>query len=351
MIRENKERLGEAGPRISICIPTFNRSKMLSELLESILSQGFNNEIEIVISDDASVDDTVEIAEYYREKISHFKLIVQPKNLGLDDNFLAVTQAASAPYIWLMGDDDRIEPGGVKRVLEALDDWPDIEGLTIGVIDYDETMVTPVGLRRMPETQLMRGKKEVFLEMAELLGFMSALIIKRASWSEKTKDSEIINMKNYYVQVMILGRVLGDSGKWGVIKEPIVGFRTGNDQFKTKFGWIDRMKIDIEAYNEISSKLFADDLKTEKRVRSKIVKSHILARLINAKTSEDEVVPKFKVAGILYQSYSSVLIYWLIILPIVFLPRKTLVNMRSIYKRYSNKSGAQRARKLSNGQT
>ena len=52
-------------PSLSICIPTYNRSRCLAELLDSILSQGLP-QIEVVVSDDASSDDTVRLPGFVR---------------------------------------------------------------------------------------------------------------------------------------------------------------------------------------------------------------------------------------------------------------------------------------------
>ena len=85
-------------PVISICIPTYNRSRMLAELLDSIVAQELPDDIEVIVSDDASSDDTAEIAEAYSRSIKNYTFIRQPVNLGMDRNFRAVTSAASAPH-------------------------------------------------------------------------------------------------------------------------------------------------------------------------------------------------------------------------------------------------------------
>jgi len=173
-----KGREGNLVPSLSICIPTYNRSSCLKELLDSIIAQGLP-EIEVVISDDASSDNTAEIAEAYRDRIAKFTYLRQTENIGLDRNFLAVTAAATGDYLWLMGDDDRIEPGGARRVIEALGRSPGVAGLTLGAIDYDPTMTRATGLRQTPETHLIQGNGAVFSTISDLLGFMSAMVVDR----------------------------------------------------------------------------------------------------------------------------------------------------------------------------
>jgi len=333
-------------PQISICIPTYNRSRMLAELLDSIIDQGLEDEIEVVVSDDASPDDTVEVGRAYEKKIKNFKFIAQPKNLGLDANFLAVVAAASAPYIWLMGDDDRLEPGGAQKVLDAIRRWPDAVGLTLGVLDYDVEMRELVGVRAMPPTQLLAGAEEVFSTIVDLLGFMSALVVRRDLWNRYAQDPAIASVKNYYVQVLILGRVIGADGKWGVVNEPCVGFRTGNDQFAVKFGWVDRLKIDVDAYNEIADSLFSKSSPAHSMMRKRVFNTHVTARVVNAKTAAGGSRGSLKALGMLARSYMDMPKFWTRAVPLLLAPSSVLRAVRKAYKAHAKSSGASRAREV-----
>lgn len=333
-------------PTISICIPTYNRAGMLAELLDSIIAQGLEDEVEVVVSDDASPDDTAAVAEGYKNKIKHYTLLCQPLNLGLDANFLAVVAAARGEYIWLMGDDDRLEPGGLARVLDAIRRWPGVSGLTLGVIDYDVTMTRPTGIRPTPQTQLIADCPALFAKMGDLLGFMSALVIDRAKWNMIAAEPGVAAFKNYYVQVYIIGRVVERFGGWGVVQEPCVGFRTGNDQFKSKFGWLDRLKIDVFAYDQIANALFADQPAPRRAFRKKIFDTHVMARLNNAKTARQRTTGIVQAARYLYGPYGSLPRYWTRALPTLLAPSWFLRSARSAYKALSRKSGASRARAL-----
>ncbi|WP_206618967.1 MULTISPECIES: glycosyltransferase family 2 protein [unclassified Mesorhizobium] len=335
-------------PTISICIPTYNRSSMLAELLDSIIAQALEDEIEVVVSDDASPDNTVAVAEGYKGRIKHYTLLSQPKNLGVDGNFLAVVEAAKGDYIWLMGDDDHLEPGGLARVLEAIRRWPGVTGLTLGVIDYDVTMTRRTGIRRIPPTQLIADAGTLFATMGDLLGFMSALVIDRAKWNEIASEPNVSEFKNYYVQVYIIGRVVERFGKWGVVQEPCVGYRSGNDQFNIKFGWLDRLKIDVAAYDQIAFALFADTPAVCEAFRRRIFDTHVMARLNNAKTAAGRTIAVSAAIRYLYGRYHGMPHYWTRAVPTLLAPQWILRNARSAYKRLSPNSGAFRAREMSN---
>lgn len=330
---------------LTICIPTYNRSRCLAHLLDSIIAQD-NDDVEVVISDDASPDDTAEVAESYRSRISKFTFIRQPINIGLDRNFIAVTAAATGDYVWLMGDDDALEPGGVARVLEALHRWPDVVGLTLGVIDYDVEMRHPTGVRATPDTQLLKGAATVFSTISELLGFMSAMVVDRRRWEEASRDPSVAAMNNLYTQVYIVGRAIGRDGEWGVVQEPCVSFRSSNDQFKTKLGWLERLKVDARAYDEIADLLFADDPAARLAMRRRVFDTHIMARIVNAKTEEAQSTGTLAAVGYLVRRYGAMPGLWMRGLPMLLAPRPAVRGARAMYKAMSRSSGAARARRL-----
>lgn len=332
-------------PSISICIPTYNRSRYLAELLESIIDQG-TTEVEIIISDDASSDDTSVVAKSFLPRIKNMKYIRQPSNIGLDRNFIAAASAASGEYIWFMGDDDRIEPNGLLTVIGALQRWPSVVGLTLGVIDYDVTMSQITGVRAIPKTQLLTGATNVFSSIPELLGFMSSMVVSRNLWMKASADASAQAMQNLYSQVYIMGRAVGKNGTWGVVSTKCVGFRSGNDQFKRKLGWLERLKIDARAYDEIADLLFAKDQVVHRAMRRRIFDTHIVARILNAKTNGEGSSYDPAAFSFLFQRYADIPTFWTRGLPLLIAPARALSTARRFYKLYNRNSGASRARML-----
>lgn len=92
---------------MSICIPTFNRANLLKATLESIVCQKIfieSNEIEIVISDNYSVDNTYEVVSYYINKYSN-KIFYHKNDENITDlNFEKVLSLGKAEYLKLNND-------------------------------------------------------------------------------------------------------------------------------------------------------------------------------------------------------------------------------------------------------
>ena len=110
-------------PLLSICIPTWNRAKILSLSLNSFQDQLTaigSSEIEIFISDNASDDDTPQIVQSFIDQGMPITYNRNSKNLGAAGNFIKCMQWASGKYIWLLGDDDLLKDGAVSYILDLI---------------------------------------------------------------------------------------------------------------------------------------------------------------------------------------------------------------------------------------
>jgi glycosyltransferase involved in cell wall biosynthesis len=94
-------------PAVSVCVFTYNYQSYLSEAIESILLQKTNFEIEILICDDCSTDNTFEIALSYAEKYPEkVRAYQNPTNIGGTKNWIKAIQACKGKYIALLDGDD-----------------------------------------------------------------------------------------------------------------------------------------------------------------------------------------------------------------------------------------------------
>jgi hypothetical protein len=206
-----------------------------------------------------------------------------------------------------------------------------------------------VGLRQTPETQLIEGADAVFGSIIDLLGFMSALVARRDWWKEIAADPETANFENYYVQVYIIGRVIQRFGPWGVVQAPCVGFRTGNDQFRAKFGWLKRLAIDVEAYDQIAKALFPHSRATRTAIARKVFAVHVMARIVIAKAGGGHTPQVLSAALYLIRHYWRLPQLWTRGLPLLLMPGALVRTLRRSYQRFSSHSGTARARNISSG--
>ena len=122
-------------PKISICIPTYNRAKYLVETLRTILNQTFTD-FELIISDDGSTDDTSELIKCIRDE--RLKYTRNETNLGLYENWNYCINLAKGDYIAIYHDHDLYESTLVKESVDILDSNKNIGFIFSGIRYIDD---------------------------------------------------------------------------------------------------------------------------------------------------------------------------------------------------------------------
>lgn len=113
-------------PLLSICIPTYNRSKYLKKSLDSIVTQNefLNGSVEIVISDNASTDDTKEVVTPYLEKYDNVYYSRNEENVR-DKNYPTVLSKAHGKLRRLCNDTLVFHPNSLKMMCSVVDEYED----------------------------------------------------------------------------------------------------------------------------------------------------------------------------------------------------------------------------------
>lgn len=101
--------------KISIVIPAYNISQYIGACLDSIIQQTWNN-LEIIVVDDGSTDNTVQVVETYAQKDQRIK-IISKKNGGVTTARLEGVKQATGEYIGFIDADDAVEPDMYERLL------------------------------------------------------------------------------------------------------------------------------------------------------------------------------------------------------------------------------------------
>ncbi len=108
-------------PTVSVLIPTYNRAGFLKQAIDSVLAQTFG-EFELVISDNASTDNTQAIVESYSDpRIVYSR---NPFNLGWHANMKRCLALARGEYVTFLPDDDLMMPENLECKVSVLRRYP-----------------------------------------------------------------------------------------------------------------------------------------------------------------------------------------------------------------------------------
>ena len=111
---------------VSIIIPTYNRANYLTKAIDSALSQDYPN-IEVIVSDNASSDDTGEMVKKYKDD-NRFKYFRNNHNLGMVANWRkALNNYATGNFFMILSDDDYlIDDNYISKVVKLVESDPEI---------------------------------------------------------------------------------------------------------------------------------------------------------------------------------------------------------------------------------
>ncbi|MGH3145251.1 MAG: glycosyltransferase family 2 protein [Rubrobacter sp.] len=110
-----------AWPKISVVTPSFNQGQYIEATIESVLGQGYPN-LEYIIMDGGSTDDTVEILERYSEHLAYW--VSEPDEGQTDALIKGFERASGDIFCWLCSD-DLFESGTLREVAEVFTEHPD----------------------------------------------------------------------------------------------------------------------------------------------------------------------------------------------------------------------------------
>jgi len=117
-----RDESASASVLLTIGVPTYNRADDVRNLLCRIEEEMPERApVEVLVSDNASEDDTGSVVKGKMGQCGlHISYHRNAENLGFDGNILQIYRRAKGQYVWFMGDDDKLEPGGIRKLVEHL---------------------------------------------------------------------------------------------------------------------------------------------------------------------------------------------------------------------------------------
>ncbi|WP_127128434.1 glycosyltransferase family 2 protein [Pseudoflavitalea rhizosphaerae] len=111
-------------PLVSVLMTSYNRQKYIGAAIDSVLASSYTN-LELIIVDDGSKDDTVAIARNYAAKDNRVKVFINEKNLGDYGNRNQAAAYASGKYLKYVDADDYIYPWGLGLLVQMMEQYPE----------------------------------------------------------------------------------------------------------------------------------------------------------------------------------------------------------------------------------
>lgn len=108
-------------PLVSVFLPTYNQQNYIAASIDSVITQDYDN-LEIVIGDDYSQDNTWQIVQEYQDRYpKKIKAFRNPKNLGITGNCNEILKHCTGKYITFTAGDDLFLPGKISKQVDVME--------------------------------------------------------------------------------------------------------------------------------------------------------------------------------------------------------------------------------------
>ncbi len=191
---------------LTIAIPTYNRGhrleKTLRDLLQHVVSSGFLSDIEVLVSDNGSPDNTRSIISaqkhFFLEKGIVFTHLDNKKNLGFDGNIWRCYEGASSEYVWFLSDDDNLFPDAISNIMSELGRKSTV-ALYFNFNQKPYDCESPLVKSRLEYTT---KKKYKIYCLRDVVAWpkLTAMVVKKIEISLPRPD---INLGHYHVEIFI----------------------------------------------------------------------------------------------------------------------------------------------------
>ena len=189
---------------LSICIPTYNGAGRIIKTLRCAIKAIDNREdIEIIVSDNASTDDTYERLKEYANSYSYIKVYRNEQNLGFNCNMIKlIDEYASGRYCWVIGNDDFLDSDSI-RILVSLLAQGEADYISVNFRTLDEEQYEKFELKKGRVVDFMKGTYFECLDKSASLGnilgtFMSVHIFRLSLVREIDKTELKTDVWNTY---------------------------------------------------------------------------------------------------------------------------------------------------------
>ena len=316
-------------PILSVCIPTYNRAEYLSETLDHaiIAIAGNWGKVELLISDNASNDNTSEVVTEYQKIYPMIRYHRNLQNMN-DENFLIASNLAKGKYVWLLGDNRVLLKDSIDRIIDELD-----KGWNVAIVNYslysnNEGRIVKGKCYNENDNLVFRNHNKTMSYFGIDMGHISQVIFRK-DLVEKTSLNEYDEcVSSGWSFLYLIYRGIYNNANIIFLKKIfyIKKFTIINNDWSKPF---------VSGSSYILHKLRKDGYSyfAIKRARNRVVRYCIIPLIIYDKLNYREI--KWSVFTIFKEYYTSVY-FWVFCLPILILPRyaiSELVNFRNFYNK------------------
>jgi abequosyltransferase len=268
--------VSDESPSLSIGIPTYNFAEFLPATFQSILAQDGSDEVELVVLDGASTDETpVIMAEFCAKhpQIRYYRLAAKG---GIDRDMAKVMELVTTDYCWLFSSDDLMSDGALRMALNEIKSGYDVylckhmECLKDMTPLWEHPILKPdvAGTFELSNPSERIGYFERAVNSEAFFSFMGGLIVKRAAWNRVPLNEEFVG--SCWAHAARLFELMTSKLRVKYTGRVFLRRRGENDSFSDR-GLVRRYQLQVEGFHKLGDRFFGHDSREARAIRRAIL--------------------------------------------------------------------------------
>ncbi len=205
-------------PKVSVCVPTYNRAHYLSSCLDSIFGQTFSD-FEVIVADNASTDGTPKMAAGFSDP--RLRYVRNPSNLGQIPNINRALSFCTGDYVSICHDDDVYAPDMLQRQVEVMTEHPNVSLVHTAVWMMSETGEIRRLHRVSKDNYIVKGTEAFFRYLAHSHDIVFSTVMVRKTCYEAVGSFD----SAFLCADFEMWLKLALQGDIAYLAEPLAGYR------------------------------------------------------------------------------------------------------------------------------
>jgi abequosyltransferase len=251
------------------------------------------NEVEIVIVDGASTDNTSEVVDRFARRFPRLNYHRLERKGGIDRDMAKSVELARGKYCWLFSADDIMKENALSKILKEVEQDHDIYlcglticGLDMKPIEEHPVLEAPAGAEF--ELKNDRDRADYFAKAKTTTAFFSfcgSLVFKKSRWDEIPIEEEFVG--SCWAHVARIFRMIPGGLRIKYLPESLLYKRGDNDSFSDK-GIVHRFGIAVRGYNRLADAFFGRNSMEAYNIRRAVRNEYSLTALLYMKMRAHE---------------------------------------------------------------
>ena len=247
---------------LSICIPTYNRAHTIYNLLSSIETElnklEYKNIVEVVITDNASIDNTLNVVNNFILRGMNITYLCHNKNLGFGLNLTKAIDISHGKFCWMMGSDEVIFPGALFYVISIISDCSSdiIVGNPVSKGCTRKFFLNDYINYKLDSREKIISYIDNCTEISGFFAFISTIILKKCVWDSVKINYDLVSHP-YTHQLRLLTFIAGQKASITAINQRLVISGEEINEWNVKL--FNHFMLDCETLFYICNDIFSGD--------------------------------------------------------------------------------------------